>query len=281
MNLESQTPRLIVAQYMTTNPITVPSDITFTDAVAKMTSNRIGNLIVVENEKPVGILTEREILQYLSQWQRIPNRLLEYVRIQPFEAVKPDATIFDAAKIMISKKSRILVFDNDHDKLVGIITASDIVKAFRTTDINRSLEHVITRKIFTLEYDNTVMMAVRMMRRHRIGSVIIVNNKNNGKSKKTPYGIFTERDLLTKILSRGIDLDETVGDHCSTPLITAQIGIRAIKAANLMATNNIKRLPLIEEGRLIAMVTARDLVEAFSTDNRSNLRLDVEEDTYN
>lgn len=66
MNLESQTPGPRVAQYMTTNPITVRSDITFTDAVARMTSNRIGNLIVVENEKPIGILTEREILQYLS-----------------------------------------------------------------------------------------------------------------------------------------------------------------------------------------------------------------------
>jgi CBS domain-containing protein len=49
---ESQTSGLIVAQYMTTNPITVRSDVTFTDAVAKMTSNRIGKLIVVENEKP-------------------------------------------------------------------------------------------------------------------------------------------------------------------------------------------------------------------------------------
>jgi CBS domain-containing protein len=128
------------------------------------------------------------MVQYLSQWQRIPNRLLEYVRIQRFEALKPDSTIFDAAKTMISKKSRILVFDNDHDRLVGIITASDIVKAFRTTDINPPLEQVITKKLFILEYDNTVMMAVRMMRRHRIGSVIIVDNKN--KSKKTPYGIF-------------------------------------------------------------------------------------------
>jgi hypothetical protein len=45
---------------------------------------------------------------------------------------------------------------------------------------------------------------------------------------------------LTKILSRDIDLDESVGDHCSTPLITAQAGIRAIEAVKLMATNNIE-----------------------------------------
>jgi signal-transduction protein with cAMP-binding, CBS, and nucleotidyltransferase domain len=45
-----------------------------------------------------------------------------------------------------------------------------------------------------------------------------------------------------------------------------------------MATNNIKRLPLTEEGRPTAMVTARDLVEAFSTDNKRSLKRDVEED---
>jgi predicted transcriptional regulator len=226
-----------------------------------MTGKGIGNLIVVENEKPVGILTEREILQYLSRWLRIPNRLLEYVRVQPF-----DTTILDAAKTMISKKSRLLVFDNDSDRLVGIVTASDIVKAFRTTDINPPLEEVMTRKIFSLEYNNAIMKAVRMMHRRRIGSVLIVNNKNTKKSK-TPYGIFTERDLLTKILSRGIDLDEELGDYCSTPLITTQIGIRAIEAANIMYLNKMKRLlltdPLSQDSNPVSIVTARDLVEAF------------------
>jgi predicted transcriptional regulator len=62
---------------------------------------------------------------------------------------------------MISKKSRLLVFDNN-DRLVGIITASDIIKAFRTTDINPPLEDVMTRKIFSLEYNNAIMKAVRM-----------------------------------------------------------------------------------------------------------------------
>ncbi|MDP9287534.1 MAG: CBS domain-containing protein [Thermoproteota archaeon] len=266
MNLEAQTPELKVAEYMTPNPITVQSDITFTDAATKMAGKGIGNLIVVENERPVGILTEREILQYLSQWLRIPNRLLEYVRVQPFEAVKPDTTILDAAKTMISKKSRLLVFDNESNRLVGIITASDIVKAFRTTDINPPLEQVMTRKIFNLEYNNAIMKAVRMMHRRRIGSVLIVNNKNTKKSK-TPYGIFTERDLLTKILSRGIDLDEKVGDYSSTPLITAQIGIRAIEAANIMYLNKMKRLlltdPLSQDSNPVSIVTARDLVEAF------------------
>ena len=62
---------------MTPNPITVQSDITLVDAAATMTDKCIGNLIVIENKKPIGILTEKEIVQYLSEWLRIPNRLLE------------------------------------------------------------------------------------------------------------------------------------------------------------------------------------------------------------
>jgi predicted transcriptional regulator len=264
MNLKAQNHELKVGEYMTSNPVTVQSDITFRDAAAKMADKGIGNLIVIENEKPVGILTEREIVQYLSQWLRIPNRLLEYVRVQSFEAVKPDTTILDAAKTMICKKSRLLVFDNDSNRLVGIITASDIVKAFRTTDINPPLEEVMTRKIFTLEYNNAIIRAVIMMHSRRIGSIVITYDN---KKSKTPYGIFTERDLLTKILSRGVDLDERVGDYCSTPLITAQIGIRAIEAANIMYLNKMKRLvltdPLSQDSNPVAIVTARDLVEAF------------------
>lgn len=262
MNIEAQTHELKVGEYMTPNPITVLSDITFADAATMMANKLIGNLVVVENEKPVGILTEREIIQYLSQWLKIPNRLLEYVRVQPFEAVKPDTTIFEAAKTMISKKSRLLVFDSDNDNLIGIITASDIIKAFRTTDVNPALEDVMTRKVFNLEYGRAIIRAIRMMHNHRIGSIIILDNKS-----KIPYGIFTERDLLTKILSRRIDLNEKIGDYCSTPLVTTQIGIRAIEAANLMYLNNMKRLvltdPLSQDNNPVAIVTARDLVEAF------------------
>jgi predicted transcriptional regulator len=94
---------------------------------------------------------------------------------------------------MISKKSRLLVFDNDSDRLVGIVTASDIVKAFRTTDINPPLEEVMTRKIFSLEYNNAIMKAVRMMHRRRIGSVLIVNNKNTKKSKT--HTVYSQKEI--------------------------------------------------------------------------------------
>ena len=96
-----------------------------------------------------------------------------------------------------------------------------------------------------------------------IGSIIVHNNSNS----KIQYGIFTERDLLAKILFKDTGLSEKVGDYCSRSLITAQIGMCANEAANIMYLNKIKRPPLInplsQYREIVSIVTARDLVEAF------------------
>lgn len=246
--------KLKVEDCMTPNPVTVQPEVSFPDAIAIMANKGIGNLIVAEKNKPTNILTEREVLQYLVASRRIPNKSIKDALLQSFIRITPTSSIMEAAKTMISKKTRLLVFENDN--LVGIITASDLVRAFRKTGSNPSLEGIMTMKVIKLPYDDTIFAACRSMHQKRIGSVIVTKNE-------TPYGIFTERDLLVKVLLKNVDLEEKVGDYCSSPLITTLIGIRANDAATIMSDNKIKRLPMMKMGKLVAMVTARDLVEAF------------------
>ncbi len=245
---------LKVADYMTPNPVTAQSEVTFPDGITVMANKGIGNLIITEDGKPIGLLTEREILQYLVLNRQVPNKPIKNITTRSFTPITPDTTILDAAKTMISKKTRLLVFEDD--KFVGIITASDLVRAFRKTSRNPSLESVMTMKIFKVPYDDTIFGAIKLMHERRIGGVIVTKNE-------THYGIFTERDLLVNVLAKNVDLEQKVGDYCSSPLITTLIGIRANDAASIMSANNIKRLPIMKEGNLVAMVTARDLVEAF------------------
>jgi CBS domain-containing protein len=221
---------------------------------------------------PIGILTEREVLRFLASWTKIPNNILSYFKLQSFSKICEGISITHAAKMMISTKSKLLVFDIDNgnnDTLIGIITASDIIRAFRNTELDPTLEDVMTRKIFYLNYNDTILKAVTTMYSKRIGSVIITNNndKNYSNNKTEPYGIFTERDLITKIVVKDIGLSEKVGDYCTTPLVTARHGIRANEAANIMYLNKVKRLPLIdpvsERNKIVSIVTARDIVEAF------------------
>ncbi|MEO9295542.1 MAG: CBS domain-containing protein [Nitrososphaera sp.] len=58
--------------------------------------------------------------------------------------------------------------------------------------------------------------------------------------------------------------NKRVGKYCSWFMLTAQSGIRAREAARLMLANSIKRLPITKDGKVIGIVTARDLVEAYS-----------------
>ena len=63
-----------VQNYMTSNPITVQQDISILDAINIMATKGIGNLIVSEGSSgPVGLLTERELVDYLSLNGRFPN----------------------------------------------------------------------------------------------------------------------------------------------------------------------------------------------------------------
>jgi CBS domain-containing protein len=260
MKQQAEERHLKVGDFMSSPVVTVRPDTNFVDAVQMMILKGIGNLAVVEGEKVDGIVTERELLQHLVLNKAVPNKQVKYVLTQKFTKITPETSILEAAKTMISKKARLLVFRKDRrtgaDQLAGIITASDIVRAFLQTDRNPSIESAMTNRIFAIRPDNTVLAAAKMMLKRGIGSVVVTANG-------APYGIFTERDLLNRVLGEHIDIEDKVGAYCTHPVVTAKLGIGAKDAAKMMFSRKIKRLPLAKRDKIVAMVTARDLVEAF------------------
>src|SRR3972149_5247519 len=118
----------------------------------------------------------------------LPDVKIKEVTQQPFVKIKPDTSILDAAKSMISKKARLLVFA-DSDKLVGIVTASDLVRAFRRTYVAPSLEEVVSKKIHRMSFNESILDAVQMMFEKGIGSVIVEGSQSD-------YGIVTARDIV-------------------------------------------------------------------------------------
>jgi CBS domain-containing protein len=246
--------KLPVANYMTPYPISVKPEVSFQTVVNFMAERGIGNLVVSENATPIGILTEREILQCAVSKEATEHKKVKDIGTQPYIKITPDTSVLDATKIMISKKSRLLVFA-DNDKLVGIITASDMVRAFRKTDKSPSLDNVVSTKICTCSTHDTILDAAKLMYEKKIGSVIVVNGDK--------FGIFTERDLLVQVLANEVDMKGEVGGYSSWPLVTADKGVLANNAASIMAANNIKRLGLVRNGSLVGIVTARDLVDAY------------------
>lgn len=247
---------LPIGNYMTAFPISVLPDVSLSDAVSFMARRGIGSLIVSkEDGSPLGIFTERDVLKEIVSEETLANKLIKDVSYQPFEKITLDATVFDAANTMITKKAKLLVFA-DNDKLVGITTASDMLRAFRKTDVSPLLSGVVSTEIQQCSSSNSILDAAKIMHEKRVGSVIV--SKKDGSK-----GIFTERDILFKVLYAKVPFKESVELFSSFPLITSKTGILANEAASVMAANNIKRLALTKDGEIVGVVTALDLVRAF------------------
>jgi predicted transcriptional regulator len=247
---------LKVGDYMSHKPFKIESNDTLTSAIDLMSFQRIGNLVVKEDGHIRGILTEREILGHLASEKMIEGTQITDLPLNTFTVVGPQTNIIDAARFLISQRTRLLVCEDK--KLIGILTATDMVRAFRNTSINPKLEKVISNDLFTVKDSDDILKAVRIMNEKKIGSVIVT--KHN-----IPHGIFTERDLLVDVLSYNTNLRNPVIDFCSYPLITAELGIGGGDAAKIMAENEIKRLVLTRDRRAVAIVTARDVVDAFQS----------------
>ncbi len=253
--LAIKTTELTVADYMTPRPITVNKGYSLQDAVNLMAEHDIGNLVIEERRKPIGILTEREILSHLVNHKKIQNISVGKIKPTKFVAINLQSRIIDAAKIMISQKSRLLVFD-DNKKFVGIITATDMVRSFRRTTNNPDLDEFVSKKLYSVKYDKSVLEACKIMNDKRIGSVIVTKDDQ-------PFGMFTERDLLVNVLLNESDVQNPVGGYCTSPLITVGARIKGSDAAKIMSKHNIKRLGLTKGKKLFGIVTARDIVDAF------------------
>jgi len=118
---------VIVRDAMSKNVKVVRPDSSVREVVAIMNKFDIGSIIVVQGDRPVGIITERDILRRIVEPCLAPETLTaRQVMSSPVLTIKETASIDEAAKLMAKKGVKKLpVMDNQ--KLVGIVTFTDIV----------------------------------------------------------------------------------------------------------------------------------------------------------
>ncbi|MCL5949071.1 MAG: CBS domain-containing protein [Candidatus Bathyarchaeota archaeon] len=244
-------------ELMSQDVITITPEASLDDAARMMGEKHIGSLIVVKYRTPVGIVTERDLLsKVLALGLFLKDEKVEEVMSYPLAGVSLSAKIKEVAKLMISRKSRLAVFDAG--TLVGIITTSDLVKSLPDVpETEVKVDDFMTKEVVTADEETSVINIAKTMGRQRIGSVIITR-------KGEPFGIFTERDLLTNFLAKGKALFTEVGAECSQSLTVIPAGTSVHRAAATMALKHIRRLPIVRDEKLVGIITARDLVEAYA-----------------
>jgi CBS domain-containing protein len=115
------------------------------------------------------------------------------------------------------------------------------------------VEDAMVKEVMTIDENSTVKEAAEIMNKFEIGCLIAVRK---GKA----MGIITERDLLKRVVAEAKDSTKTkVKDIMSSPLVVVEPNMDLEEAVRLMFQMKIKKLPVVDEKRLVGLVTLTDI----------------------
>ncbi len=116
------------------------------------------------------------------------------------------------------------------------------------------LRQIMSSQVVRIHPEEPVAVAARMFSRYNVGALPVCGS--DGRL----WGILTDRDLVTRCMAAGRAPGSTsVKDVMTTQLVTVRPDMDASTAAGLMAREQVRRLPVVENGKLLGMVSIADL----------------------
>jgi CBS domain-containing protein len=118
----------VVKEYMKSNVISVEKSLTLKEVAEIMTKNNVGSVIVVDHGKPIGIITEKDIIRALGNGKDL-NTKAEEIMTASLITIREDAPITGALSLMRTNNIRHLPVVNEDGKLTGILSIRDVARA--------------------------------------------------------------------------------------------------------------------------------------------------------
>ena len=127
------------------------------------------------------------------------------------------------------------------------------------------VKDVMISKVSTLDSSSMIKDAAKLMDSKNIGCIIVTK-------EEIPVGILTERDFVKRIASKEKPLTSPLSEVMSSPLISIDPDETVWEAAEEMKVNNIHKLPVLQNNKVIGIITTSDLVEICSIGSDSEMR---------
>jgi CBS domain-containing protein len=123
-----------------------------------------------------------------------------------------------------------------------------------------SIRDLLKGDAVTVEADATVQDAAKLMDEKDVGNVLVVENGE-------VQGIVTDRDIVVRVIAKGEGADASVREAATTDLETLEPDASIEDAIQKMEQGNIRRLPVVEDGKPVGVVTLGDLAQARDKDS--------------
>lgn len=269
--------------------IIVLPDTPLLEARSILLRHKISRLIVARNDKPVGIITEKDLVRAIYY---LAGKPLEAIRVSEFMSrdlitITEKDTIHDCAKLMLSHKiSSIIVLKKDAT-LAGIITKTDLASVFLTQSSAPLLvSKIMTKKVITVKPADSLLYVESVLINSKISRVVV-------ERKRMPVGIITHRDFIPAKMPLWIKqyadpkevedftssanpyeykanqlsylLNFIAADIMTPNPVVVEAKDDVSTAALLMIRHGISGLPVVKNSLLVGIMTKTDIVKAIAS----------------
>ena len=136
------------------------------------------------------------------------------------------------------------------EKTTSRVDSAGDVLSGKLKDLLAKKENVVIQ----VESDCIIAAAARKMRDNKVGALMVMKND-------TLSGIFTERDLMSRVVAEGLNPEKVkVSEAMTSSIATVPLETPIREAANIMSQNRIRHLPVLEEGQLYGVISVGDIL---------------------
>ncbi len=259
---------LEVGDIMTEDIATVCPGASVVSAAKIMSEKNISCIIVSDNGNISGIITETDLLKKgVAGGNDFRKMAVEQIMSSPVHSVQCNLSVLETGQIMENKKIRRLIV-LEKERLVGIITQTDIVRVLTSYSTWKDVSEIMTSDVAVIASSVTVKEAVEVMASEDISCVVAMDNN-------AVAGIFTERDLLKRVIAMKRDPAQTILKNVmSSPVVSVPVNYSIPSASKAMEKMRIRRVVVMEDEILQGVITQTDILKAMKK------KLQEEEENY-
>ena len=260
-----------VSEIMTTSLTTAPISTPIFEVMERMATEDVGRIIITDNQVPVGIFTERDVLRRVVNSNiDAKNTNIKEVMTAPIRAVREETHIVEAFGKMFRGKYRHLLVRGKRGRIVGIVSMRRILKLAvefgQGMTETKTLGSLTASVINAIEQSLSVHDTIDLMVKKGASAVIVTDG---GK----PVGIFTERDVLKRVATKEIDTHRiTVGQVMTAPLLTMPDTALIGDVLAEMYNRDIRNMPVSGPGgKLVGLMSMSEILQyarAFDIDEK-------------
>ena len=260
-----------VSEIMTTELVKAPVAATVFSVMESMVVNDVGRIIITDDEVPVGIFTEKDVLKRVVGAQiDAKSTDIRTVMTAPVRAVRDETLIVDAFARMYRGRYRHLLVRGRRGKIVGIVSMRRIlniaVELGQGISETRAVGDIATASVATVDESATVHAAVHLMNQQSLTAVVVT-------AAGRPAGIFTERDVLKRVATVEMDRQNTpVKQVMTAPLVSMARNALVGDVLAEMSRRDIRNMPVKDEANqivgLITMPGILQYAQAFNIDEQ-------------